>query len=93
MTLMLKDPAAALDYAVDWGAEYLMGDLLIQSSWDVVPVEPGGLRVVASKFDTTTAQVTAEGGVAGHLYQLTNSVVLQSGLTDSRSIVLRVEAR
>lgn len=93
MALLLKDPEAALDYAVDWGAEYLNGDALIQSSWEVVPVEAGGVTIVASRFDPTIAHVTAGGGVRGHLYQLTNSVVLQSGLTDRRSIVLRVEAR
>lgn len=93
MALMLKDPEAALDYAVDWGAEYLSGDTLGQSSWDVVPVEIGGVTIVDSRFDSTVAQVTAAGGVAGHLYQLTNHVVLESGLTDSRSVVIRVEKR
>ena len=93
MTLLLKDPEAALDYAVDWGAEYLNGDSLVQSNWTVIPVEIGGLTVQAGRFDATVATVTATGGVAGHLYQLTNHVALQSGLTDSRSIVLRVEKR
>lgn len=93
MTLLLKDPEAALDYAVDWGAEYLTGDTLAQSDWRVTPVEAGGLSVVASRFDAKVASVTAAGGVTGHLYQLTNHVVLASGLTDSRSIVLRVENR
>lgn len=93
MALLLKDPDSAVDYAVDWGAEYLSGDTLTQSSWEVIPVEIGGVTVVDSKFDATVAQVTAGGGVAGHLYQLTNKVVLTSGLTDSRSIVLRVEKR
>lgn len=93
MTLVLKDPEAALDYAVDWGAEYLNGDAVSQSSWTVVPTEPGGLSIVQSSFDASIATVTASGGVAGHVYQLTNQVVLVSGLTDSRSIVLRVEKR
>jgi hypothetical protein len=93
MTLLLKDPAASLDYAVDWGAEYLTGDILSQSNWEVIPVEIGGVSVVATSFDTTVANVTASGGVGGHVYQLTNKVVLASGLTDSRSIVLRVEKR
>lgn len=93
MALLLKDPEAALDYAVDWGAEYLNGDWISQSSWDVIPVEIGGLTVATSIFDDRVATVTAAGGVAGHLYQLTNHVVLSSGLTDSRSIVLRVEKR
>ena len=93
MTLLLKDPDAALDYAVDWGAEYLNGDFLAQSAWDVSPVEPGGLAVVESSFDDRLATVTASGGVPGRLYQLVNRVVLASGLSDSRSIVLRVEKR
>ena len=93
MTLLLKDPAASLDYAVDWGAEYLTGDILSQSNWEVIPVEIGGVSVVATSFDTTVANVTATGGVGGHVYQLTNKVVLASGLTDSRSIVLRVDKR
>ena len=93
MTLLLKDPEAALDYAVDWGAEYLTDETLLQSSWEVIPQEAGGVSVVTSSFDQKIAAVTAAGGVAGHLYQLSNHVVLSSGLTDSRSIVLRVEAR
>lgn len=93
MTLLLKDPEAALDYAVDWGAEYLSGDSLAESQWDISPVEPDGLTVVASSFDDRLATVTASGGVAGRLYLLVNRVVLASGLADSRSIVLRVEQR
>lgn len=93
MTMLLKDPAAALDYAVDWGAEYLDGDSLAESAWEVVPVEPGGLVVVGSRFDDRMATATASGGIAGHVYQLTNTVVLLSGLSDSRSVVLRVDDR
>jgi hypothetical protein len=93
MTLLLKDPAASLDYAVDWGAEYLNGYILSQSSWDVIPVEIGGVSVAATAFDAKVATVTASGGVEGHVYQLTNTVLLASGLTDSRSFVVRVEKR
>jgi hypothetical protein len=93
MTLLLKDPVSVLDYEVDWGTEYLADDVLTQSSWAVEPVEDGGVTVVASAFDSTTATVTAGAGIAGHVYQLTNHVVLASGLTDSRSVVLRVEHR
>lgn len=93
MTLLLKDPDAALDYAVDWAAEYLTGDVLAASSWQVTPVETGGVSIIASRAAENIAYVTVTGGVAGHLYQLTNHVVLSSGLTDSRSIVLRLEKR
>lgn len=93
MTLLMKDPEAALDYAVNWGAEYLSGDTLSASSWRVVPAEFGGVSVIANGFNATLASVTATGGVPGRLYRLTNHVVLSSGLSDSRSIVLRVEKR
>lgn len=93
MTLLLKDPEAALDYAVDWGADYLNGDSLDSSVWDVTPAEEGGVQVVASQFDQLIATVTASGGLPGKMYRLTNRVTLASGLKDSRSIMLRVEVR
>ena len=93
MTLLLKDPEAALDYAVDWGAEYLGSDKLTESAWDVAPVEDNGVIVVGHDFDQLIATVKACGGVPGRIYRLTNRVVLMSGMTDSRSIMLRVEKR
>lgn len=93
MTYLLKDPAAVLDYAVDWGAEYLSGDTIAQSDWSVAPDEPGGLSIVGSDFDMSTSTVKAAGGVAGRLYRLSNHVVLLSGRVDNRSVTLRVEAR
>jgi hypothetical protein len=89
----LKDPDAALDYAVDWGAEYASGDSLIESEWDVSPVEEGGVTVLESEVAGLEARVKAGGGVAGRLYRLRNQVLLASGLRDSRSIMLRVETR
>lgn len=93
MALLLKDPDAELDYAVDWGAEYLVGDSLAQSEWEVVPDEVGGVTIVGSDFDLLVATVKAGGGIPGRLYRLTNSVVMASGLIDNRSITLRVEQR
>jgi hypothetical protein len=93
MTLLVKDPEAVLDYSVDWGAEYLLGDLIADSQWSVDPGEPGGVTIVGNDFDATTSTVKAGGGLAGKLYRLVNDVVLQSGRTDRRSVVLRVENR
>ena len=93
MSFHLKDPAAILDYAVDWGAEYLDGDVIIQSSFEVAPVEPGGAAITATSFDDTVTVVTVGGGIAGRQYQLVNHVVMQSGREDERTIVLRVEQR
>lgn len=93
MTLLLKDPDAVLDYSIDWGAEYLGGDLLAASGWSVEPDEPGGVSVEGSDFDATTSTIKASGGVPGHIYRLVNQVTLESGRIDDRSIVLRVEKR
>ena len=93
MSFHLKDPGAILDYAVDWGAEYLDGDVIIQSSFEVGPVEIGGAAIIGSSFDNKVTIVTVGGGIAGHQYQLVNHVVMQSGREDERTIVLRVEQR
>ena len=93
MSFLLKDPEAALDYAVDWGAEYLSGDALQASSWSVSPEEPGGAIIAGSQFDLRHATVQVAGGEAGKIYRLTNQVTTVSGREDSRSIMLRVEKR
>jgi hypothetical protein len=93
MTLLLKDPDAVLDYAIDWGAEYLNGDLIAESDWSVDPAEVDGVTVVGSDFDATVSTVKASGGAPGKIYKLVNRVVLGSGRIDDRSIVLRVEKR
>ena len=93
MALLLKDPSATLDYSVDWGAEYLAGDALTSSSWEVVPAEPGGLEILSSRSDLLVAAAQVRGGIAGHIYRLTNHVATADGRDDSRSIMLRVEKR
>jgi hypothetical protein len=94
MTLLLKDPEAVLDYAIDWGAQYLGdGDLLASSDWSVSPDEPDGVAIVGGSFDDRISTVQAGGGIAGRIYRLANRVVTQSGRTDERSIMLRVEKR
>lgn len=93
MTFLLKDPDAVLDYSIDWGSQYLGGDALAQSVWEVSPVEPGGVTIAGSQFDFAIATVQAGGGIEGHVYHLANHVVLASGLSDSRSVTLRVEKR
>jgi hypothetical protein len=94
MSLLLKDPAAVLDYTIDWGAEYLAADeMLAASEWSVIPDEPGGVSVAGSDFDASTSTVKAAGGIAGHLYSLANRLTTGSGRIDERSIVIRVENR
>jgi hypothetical protein len=94
MSFLLKDPEAVLDYAIDWGAEYLAdGELLAGSDWSVDPDEAGGVSVAGSGFDATTSTVKAAGGIAGRLYRLVNMITTATGRIDERSIVIRVEKR
>ena len=93
MSLLLKDPDAILDYAVDWVAEYLDTDQIFTSEWTVEPAEPGGAEIVVSEIASGAAIVKVGGGVPGHIYRLNNHVLLASGREDNRSIILRVEQR
>lgn len=93
MSYLLKDPAAVLDYAVDWGADYLSEDALLDSSWTVSPVEPEGATIIGSGFDLLVATVQVAGGLPGRVYRITNHVTTESGREDRRSIMLRVEKR
>lgn len=93
MTFLLKHPDATLDYAVDWGADYLSGEALATSEWSVEPDGPGGVAIATSTFDLLVATVTVSGGATGDIYRLTNHVTTTDGRDDSRSIMLRVEKR
>lgn len=94
MTLLLKDPSAVLDYAIDWRADYLAeSEMLSQSAWSVTPTEQGGLAIVGHDFDAATSTVKVSGGVEGHVYRLENRISTLLGRTDARSITLRVEKR
>ena len=79
MPLLLKDPGASLDYGVDWGSEYLSNDVIATSGWAVEPVEVGGLLIASQANDLLRSTVSLSGGVAGHLYRLTNTVVTTGG--------------
>jgi hypothetical protein len=94
MSFLLKDPEAVLDYAIDWGAQYLgEGELLASSEWSVLPDEAGGVAVAGSDFDASVSSVKAVGGTAGRIYRLVNRIATDAGRVDERSIVLRVEDR
>ena len=93
MTFLLKHPDATLDYAVDWGTDYLSGEALATSVWSLEPIELGGVAIASGAFDLLVATVTVSGGTTGSIYRLTNHVTTTDGRDDSRSIMLRVEKR
>ena len=94
MSFHLTDPAAVLDYSIDWGAQYLAEfELLATSDWSLAPVEPGGLGVAGSSFEPRISTVTVQGGIAGHIYRIVNRISTVEGRVDERSITIRVEDR
>jgi hypothetical protein len=93
MDLYLKDPAAVARYTIDWGAAYLGPLGITGSAWEISPAEAGGLSLELSSHDGRMATASVGGGVAGHVYRLSNRVTLNDGSSDVRSIVLRVEER
>lgn len=92
MGVYLKDPRASLDYAIDWTAT-LDGSTITASQWAIEPEETNGLRATASFREGSRTQVTLEGGIAGHVYRVANTIARSDGRQDARSLILRVEAR
>ena len=93
MAIFLKDPTAALDYAVDWQAAYLNGQTIAGAAWSVSPDEPDGLAVAVAIEANGRCVATLIGGRRGHLYRLTNRVTFDDGRSDERSLDVRVEDR
>lgn len=91
--MFLKDPAARLDYGIDWSEQLPTGVAIVASSWVVDPDEPGGVRVVAHRREGATCVAWLEGGTAGRAYRVVNRVELSDGAVDERSLVVRVEQR
>lgn len=92
MSYYLKDPASRLDYSIEW-LPYLEGQTMAGSEWIIAPAEAGGLAVDNERFDATRSVATLSGGIAGHVYSVTNRVTLSDDSIDERSICLRVEQR
>jgi hypothetical protein len=84
----VKDPAAQLDYTVDW-TTWLDGRTIAASVFTV----PVGLTKVSESNDTTSATVIVSGGSAGLAYTITNQITTSTGLVDERSFIIRVQDR
>lgn len=88
MKLFKKDPAAILDYSIDWSL-WLNGDTIATSSWTV----PAGLTKQSDTNNTSSTTVWLSGGTLGQTYTVTNRITTANGRTDERSILIKVEDR
>ena len=90
MSLMVKDPQARIDHAMDWSGD-LGGQSVVASEWHVSPAEPGALLIEAAGFEPGRTRVRVSGGAVGQVYRLTNRVTLSDGQVEERSVTVRVE--
>jgi hypothetical protein len=83
-----KDPAANLDYSLDW-TQWLAGDLISVSAWTV----PAGITEGATANSTTTTTVWLSDGDVGEVYSIVNHITTLAGRQDSRTIVVQIKER
>lgn len=87
MGVASKDPAAVLDYAVDWTEWLAAGDEIAASVWTL----PSGLTRITDNFTTTATRIWLGGGVAGKVYEIVNHITTEAGLEDERTFTIVVE--
>lgn len=85
------DPAAVLDYALDWSTWLADGETVTAATW----VVPAGLTQSAPSpsHTGTSATIWVTGGTVGQSYRLTNHITTSQGRQDERSITLVVRDR
>lgn len=81
-----KDPAATLDYQVDWSA-WLGTDTIDTSTWTL----PTALTKTSESHTPTVATIWVSGGVNGKIYYLTNHITTAGGRIDERTITIIME--
>ncbi|MDA5194945.1 phage fiber-tail adaptor protein [Govanella unica] len=91
MAVLVKDPEARLDYAIDWSDYLDMGETIVESLWEVTPAE--SLSVFVSEHGDSRSQVTLEGGTVRDIYAVTNRITTSLGRIDDRSLTIRVQER
>jgi hypothetical protein len=85
----VKDPAATVDYEMDWAA-YLEGSTITSSSWSV---SPGGMTITNQSNTPTLTTVWLAGGTVGERYTARNLITTSTGQTDSRGITITIAYR
>lgn len=72
-----KDPAAVLDYTIDW-EDWLAGDAIATSEWTV----SAGITAGATGKTDTTTTIWLSGGLSGQTYTIFNRITTAGGRTN-----------
>lgn len=92
----LKDPAAVLDYTVDWLSDgWLVDDDTIAAATVTVTDDESDTPLVvdAVNFDDSTVTAWLSGGVVGTTYAVVFEVVTDQARTDQRTVSIKVQER
>lgn len=84
-----KDPAAVLDYYVDWEDWLAEGETISSSDWTL----PDGITEDSSTHNDTKAEIWLSAGSPGKKYRLTNHIVTTDEREDERTITIEVQNR
>lgn len=76
---ILKDPAADLEYEIEW-IDWLLGDTLLTSTFTV----EAGLTKGVTTNSAVTAKVWLSGGTLGGTYHVTNAITTVGARGDNR---------
>lgn len=80
----LKDPAATLDYAMDWTNWLAPSDSISTSTWTCTST---GITISsATAHGTATTTVWLAGGTAGEVYDVTNHILTSASRIEERTI-------
>lgn len=91
MKLFLKDPAARLDYTMEWD-DYLdpLGDTISASEWRII--DPG-VTIDTPTNTPKTATIWVSSGTIGQTYKVTNKITTAAGRIDERTLAVRIVER
>ena len=90
VALLVKDPAAKLDYGFDWAA-FLGAKTISSTSWNV-PSDLINNGSTVNQANTVTT-IILSGGTLGKQYVVTNQITMSDGTIDERSITILIQKK
>jgi hypothetical protein len=89
---IVKDPAAVLDFSVDWSDWAKTGET-ISTSVFAIEGTAGNLTLTNQTILSNVTSVTISNGYEGNTYVIKNTITTNASNTDIRRFKLKVEKR
>lgn len=95
---LTKDPDALLDFGFDWSSWLEDGETITTSNWSISQIQGDSATLAeasspSASNDGEVVKTWLEGGEAGELYRVTNSIVTDESREDDRSFLLSISQR